>query len=71
MGRFGYLTPVGRARLFLRALLQSAIAAGLALLSLPFGRHRAVYWLLKVSANLGKISIFLGLHYQEYGSKAP
>jgi succinoglycan biosynthesis protein ExoM len=69
-GRLGDLTTAGRARLLLRALAQSTMAAGLALLSLPFGRHRAVYWILKVSANLGKISIFLGWHYQEYGSKA-
>jgi succinoglycan biosynthesis protein ExoM len=69
-GRLGDLTTAGRARLFLRALVQSTIAGGLALLSWPFGRHRAVYWLLKASANLGKISIFLGWHYQEYGSKA-
>jgi succinoglycan biosynthesis protein ExoM len=53
----------------MRALLQSAIAAGLALLSWPFGRHRAVYWLLKASANLGKMSIFLGWHYREYEGK--
>ena len=32
-------------------------------------RHRAVHWLLKVSANLGKMSIFLGWHYREYGGK--
>jgi succinoglycan biosynthesis protein ExoM len=69
-GRFGHLTSAGRAWLFLRALLQSLIAAGLALLFWPCGRHRAVYWLLKVSANLGKMSIFLGWHYREYGSKA-
>jgi succinoglycan biosynthesis protein ExoM len=68
-GRFGHLTSAGRARLFLRALLQSAMAAGLALLSWPRGRHRVVYWLLKVSANLGKMSIFLGWHYREYGGK--
>lgn len=68
-GRFGHLTSAGRARLFLRALLQSAMAAGLALLFWPRGRHRAVYWLLKVSANLGKMSIFLGWHYREYGGK--
>lgn len=68
-GRFGHLTWAGRVRLFLRALLQSAMAAGLALLSWPRGRHRAVYWLLKVSANLGKMSIFLGWHYREYGGK--
>jgi succinoglycan biosynthesis protein ExoM len=70
-GRLGDLTAAGRGRLFLRAFLQSALAAGLAFLSLPLGRHRAVYWLLKASANFGKISIFLGWHYQEYGSKAP
>lgn len=68
-GRFGYLTFAGRGRLFLRALLQSAMAAGLALLFWPRGRHHAVYWLLKASANLGKMSIFLGWHYREYGGK--
>lgn len=69
-GRFGPMTATGRARLFLRALLQSALAAAMALLFWPRGRHRAVYWLLKVSANLGKMSIFLGWHYREYGGKA-
>jgi succinoglycan biosynthesis protein ExoM len=68
-GRLGKLTAAGRARLFLRALVQSAMAAGLALLACPLGRHRAVYWLLKASANLGKMSIFLGWHYREYGGK--
>jgi succinoglycan biosynthesis protein ExoM len=68
-GRFGHLTSAGRAWLFLRALMQSLIAAGMALLFWPCGRHRAVYWLLKVSANLGKMSIFLGWHYREYGHK--
>ncbi len=62
-------TSTGRARLFLRALLQSALAAGLALLSWPRGRHHAVYWLLKASANFGKMTIFLGWHYREYGDK--
>ncbi len=69
-GSFGRLTATGRVRFFARALLQSALAAGLALLSWPRGRHHAVYWLLKVSANLGKMSIFLGWHYREYGGKA-
>ena len=68
-GRFGHLTSTGRVRLFLRALLQSALAAVLALVSWPRGHHRAVYWLLKLSANVGKMSIFLGWHYREYGSK--
>jgi succinoglycan biosynthesis protein ExoM len=69
-GRFGPLTFVGRARLFLRALLQLMAAAVLALLALPRGRHRAVYWLLKFAANLGKLSIFAGWHYREYGGAA-
>jgi succinoglycan biosynthesis protein ExoM len=68
-GSFGALTATGRIRLFLRALFQSGLAAGLALLSWPRGRHRAAYWLLKASANLGKMSIFLGWHYREYGPK--
>lgn len=68
-GSFGSLTLFGRVRLFVRALVQLGIAAGLALLFWPRGRHRAVYWLLKASANLGKMSIFLGWHYREYGDK--
>lgn len=68
-GRYGRVTPGGRLRLFLRSLVQLATAAGLALLFLPCGRHRAVYWLLKASANLGKMSIFLGWHYREYDDK--
>ncbi len=68
-GRFGEMTTVGRVRLFLRALLQAFIAAGLSLFSWPGGRHHAVYWLLKLSANLGKMSIFMGWHYREYGGK--
>ena len=68
-GRYGALTTTGRARFFLQALAQSGIATGLALVSWPRGSHHAVYWLLKLSANLGKMSIFLGWHYREYGGK--
>lgn len=68
-GRYRPITPARRLHFFLRALSQSALAAGLALLAWPGGRHRAVYWLLKASANLGKMSIFLGWHYREYGGK--
>lgn len=68
-GRMGRLSLTGRVLLFLRALSQSVAAAGLALLAWPLGRHRAVYWLLKTAANLGKMSIFLGWHYREYGEK--
>jgi succinoglycan biosynthesis protein ExoM len=69
-GRFGEITSTGRLEFFARALLQSALAAGLALVSWPRGRHHAVYWLLKASANLGKMSIFVGFHYREYGEVA-
>jgi len=68
-GRLGDLNLAGRLRFFLRALLQSLLAAGLALASWPRGPHRAVYWLLKASANLGKLSILLRWHYREYGAK--
>jgi len=70
-GRLGVSTAASRLSLFLRALLQTALAAVLALLSWPVGRHRAAYWLLKASANLGKMSIFLGWHYREYGPERP
>lgn len=68
--RYGPLSTAGRARFFMQALAQSGAAAGLALISWPRGGHHAVYWLLKLSANLGKMSIFLGWHYREYGGKA-
>ncbi|MDP9140316.1 MAG: glycosyltransferase [Pseudomonadota bacterium] len=65
-GRYGQITPLRRARFFLRALTQLFVAIGLSVLVLPLGRHRAAYWLTKVSANLGKLSSFGGLHYREY-----
>lgn len=68
-GRFGDITAAGRVQLFLRALAQTFMAAGLALVYWPRGRHHAVYWLLKLSANVGKMSIFMGWHYREYGGK--
>jgi succinoglycan biosynthesis protein ExoM len=64
-GRYGPRTA-NRFRLFVRALAQLVAAAGLALLLLPLGRHHAAHWLTKASANIGKLSIFLGLHYREY-----
>ena len=51
---------------FLRALLQALVAAGLALISWPLGRHHAAKWLTTVSANLGKMSVFWGSQYREY-----
>ena len=66
-GRYGRMSLVGRVRLFARALIQALAAGIMALLAWPRGRHRAVYWLLKASANIGKMSLFWGWHYREYG----
>jgi succinoglycan biosynthesis protein ExoM len=65
-GSYGRVTPMVRAGLFLRAGVQLAAAGGLALLSWPFGRHRAARWLIRMYANLGKLSVFWGWHYREY-----
>jgi succinoglycan biosynthesis protein ExoM len=65
-GRYGAISPVGRLKLMARALAQLVAASILALLTWPLGKHRAVAWLVKASANLGKVSIFLGWRYQEY-----
>jgi succinoglycan biosynthesis protein ExoM len=64
-GRYGRRSA-NRFRLFARALVQLIVASGIALLVLPLGRHHAAHWLTKASANIGKLSIFLGLHYREY-----
>jgi succinoglycan biosynthesis protein ExoM len=65
-GRYGEMSALGRSGFFLRALLQALAAAALALVSLPIGRHLAAYWLTKLSANLGKLSVFWGWRYREY-----
>ncbi|WP_298829543.1 glycosyltransferase family A protein [uncultured Piscinibacter sp.] len=69
-GRYGALGAGGRMLYALRAFLQAAAAAVLALLSWPRGRHHAVRWLLKAAANIGKLSVFFGWHYREYGGQA-
>lgn len=65
-GRFGHRHPV---RLLLeggRWMAQLAVALVLALVSWPFGRHRAVAWLIKAWANVGKMTAFFGSRYGEY-----
>jgi succinoglycan biosynthesis protein ExoM len=64
-GRYGP-QGTGRIRLLVRASLQLIAAATLSVLALPLGRHRAAHWLTKASANLGKLSVFMGWHYREY-----
>jgi len=65
-GRYGPVGLAGRLQLIVRALAQLLIGGALAIAALPFGRHHAAAWLIKASANLGKLSIFWGWHYQEY-----
>ena len=64
-GRYGPRIA-GRARLFARALVQLVVAAAIAVVVLPLGRHHSAHWLTRASANVGKLSIFLGWHYREY-----
>jgi succinoglycan biosynthesis protein ExoM len=65
-GRYGRVTKLRRVVLFVRALAQLMVGAALALCSWPFGRHRAVHWLTRVFANLGKLTVFWGWRYHEY-----
>jgi succinoglycan biosynthesis protein ExoM len=65
-GRYGAISSLGRLKLLARSLGQLLAAGLLALVTWPLGKHRAVAWLVKASANLGKLSIFLGWRYQEY-----
>jgi succinoglycan biosynthesis protein ExoM len=65
-GAYGRVDLMTRIRLFLRALVQSVVAAILAVLSSPFGRHRAAAWLIRLSANVGKLTVFCGWRYHEY-----
>lgn len=65
-GKYGPISWIGRGAFFCRALLQLLLAAGLALLSWPGGRHRAARWLITAYANLGKLSVFWGWRYRAY-----
>jgi succinoglycan biosynthesis protein ExoM len=69
-GRYGDVTLQRRLGLLARALVQSAIALALTVLVWPFGRHYAAHWLLRASANIGKLSLLVGWHYREYAGTA-
>ncbi len=64
-GRYGQ-RATSRVRLFVRALTQLVAAVVIAAITLPLGRHHSAHWLTRASANMGKLSIFLGWHYREY-----
>jgi succinoglycan biosynthesis protein ExoM len=65
-GRYRRVGPLDRALMLLQWGGQLVLAAVLALVSLPFGRHRAAAWLIKSSANLGKLTALVGWRYGEY-----
>jgi succinoglycan biosynthesis protein ExoM len=65
-GGFGPIGPAGRCWFFLRALLQAAAAGVLVPLVWPFGRHHAAAWLIKASANFGKLSVLWGSSLRPY-----
>jgi succinoglycan biosynthesis protein ExoM len=66
-GRYRSISWLGRCRFLMRAALQLLVAAALAVLCCPFGRHRAAAWLIRVWANLGKLSVLWGWRYRAYG----
>jgi succinoglycan biosynthesis protein ExoM len=51
---------------FIRVVVQIAVAAALALICLPAGRHRTAGWLITVWANLGKLAAFWSRPLQTY-----
>jgi succinoglycan biosynthesis protein ExoM len=65
-GRLGRVNAIARGLLFLQWLAQMLIALLLAVLVWPAGKHRAARWLIKASANLGKLSGFLSWRYDAY-----
>ena len=65
-GRFRRVNLLVRCGMFARWLGQLLIALVLAGACWPLGRHRAAMWLIKASANLGKLSVFCGWRYGEY-----
>ncbi|HVY23296.1 MAG TPA: glycosyltransferase family 2 protein [Steroidobacteraceae bacterium] len=65
-GRYGAIGFAGKLVFVLRAFVQMVLAVVLSLCMLPLGVHRAMRWIIKVAANFGKLSYFLGWHYQEY-----
>lgn len=69
-GKYGPITLLGRISFAVKATLQLAMSSVLALISLPAGRHLAAQWLLRASANLGKLSVFWGWRYSEYAKTA-
>ncbi len=69
-GGFNPIGPVGRFAFFARAFAQMLIAGAMVLISWAIGRHHAAAWLVKTSANLGKLSVLSGWRYSAYARRA-
>jgi succinoglycan biosynthesis protein ExoM len=65
-GSYGSINWTGRAIFFVDACVKLLISGGLALVSFPLGRHRSANWLIRASANVGKLSVFFGWRYAAY-----
>ncbi len=65
-GGFHPISLPAKCIFFLRAALQALVASGMTVASLPFGRHRAAMWLVKTTANVGKLTVLTGWRYSAY-----
>jgi len=69
-GGFKPIGPLGRFVFYVRALVQMILAAAIAAVSWIVGRHYAVAWLIKATANFGKLTVLWGWRYREYARKS-
>lgn len=69
-GGFKPIGLLGRFVFYVRALVQMILAAAIAAVSCIAGRHHAVAWLIKATANFGKLTVLWGWRYREYARKA-
>lgn len=65
-GRFGRVNAAKRLTFLVQWVVQLLVALGLAAALYPAGKHRSVAWLIKASANLGKLTGFFSWRYGEY-----
>jgi succinoglycan biosynthesis protein ExoM len=65
-GRYASISWCGRSVFFARATVQLLIAATLAAVCWPVGRHWGACWLIRAWANFGKLTAFWGGHLQAY-----
>lgn len=65
-GRYRSVHSLDQAIFYARASLQMLAAAALASVIWPLGRHRSAAWLIKASANYGKLSTLWGARHHGY-----